>query len=60
MMNAEQAVEIIEAVGMVVDASTPETVTQIQPEPNYWWLLALAIIPVWFGWWLNRKKRSAK
>jgi len=51
-MSTEQTVRVIEAVGEVVN-NQPEA----QQEPNYWWLLSLAIIPVILGWWLNKRKQ---
>ncbi|MHA1949995.1 MAG: hypothetical protein ACW987_08990 [Candidatus Thorarchaeota archaeon] len=60
-VNTEQAVAIIEAVTTAVDAATPdEVVNVVQPavaEPNYWWSLALLLVPIWFAWWLKRKKK---
>ena len=55
-VSTEQTVEIIEAVADVIDATQPETVTQIAAEPNYWWLLSLAIVPVLLGYWLNKRR----
>jgi hypothetical protein len=54
--TAEQTVAIIDSVANAIDAATPEVVKEVQPEPNYWWLLSLAIIPVIIGWLLNRRK----
>jgi hypothetical protein len=60
-INTEQAVEIIEAVTTAVDAATPDEVVNVvqpvSPEPNYWWSLALLLVPIWFAWWLKRKKK---
>jgi hypothetical protein len=56
-VNTEQTTAIIESVAKVVDAANPDTVTQPQPEPNYWWALSLVIIPVVLGWWLNKRKK---
>ena len=54
-VSTEQTVEIIEAVGDAINAASPEVV-QIQPEPNYWWLLLIAVVPVLLGLWIKRKK----
>jgi p-aminobenzoyl-glutamate transporter AbgT len=56
-VNTEQAVKIIDAVGDVIDKAQPDTVTQVQPDPNYWWLLLIGIVPVVLGWWLTKRKK---
>ncbi len=56
-VNTEQAVAIIDAVADAVDAAQPDVVQQVQSEPNYWWLLSLAVIPVFLGYWLNNRKK---
>ena len=48
----EQTVAIIEAVGEATRVAPP-----VEPKPNYWWLLAIAIIPVIIGAWLTRGKK---
>jgi ABC-type polysaccharide/polyol phosphate export permease len=50
-VSAEQTVAIIEAVG--------EAVKQPDPEPtNYWWLLIIAVIPVFIGAYFGRRNES--
>ena len=50
-INTEQAVEIIDAVTGVIDATKPDevvNVVQTSPaaDPNYLWLLIIAVAPV--------------
>ena len=59
-VSTEQTVAIIESVADAIDAATPDTVTTVIPEPNYWWALSLVILPVMLGYWLNhRRKRKS-
>jgi hypothetical protein len=54
-VSTEQTVAIIEAVG---DAIQPNPVVmQAEPNMNYWWLLSLAVIPVFLTYWLNKRKK---
>ncbi len=59
-VNTEQTTAIIESVAKVVDAANPDIVQQVQPEPNYWWALLLAVFPILLGWFLNNKKGKNK
>ena len=46
----EQSIQIIEA--------TADAIAKVQPEPeptNYWWMLAIAIVPVVIGLLWRRK-----
>jgi hypothetical protein len=45
-INTAQAVEIIEAVTATVDAATPDKVILPPADPNYWWLMWIALAPV--------------
>jgi hypothetical protein len=51
-VSTEQTVRIIEAVGDVVKPNM-----QAEPNMNYWWLLSLAVIPVFLTYWLNKRKK---
>jgi hypothetical protein len=61
-VSTEQTTAIIDSITELVDAAQPdEVVNVVQPiasEPNYWWLLSLAILPVLLGWWLNKRKKK--
>lgn len=35
----------------------PDVTVTIKDEPNYWWMLALAIIPVFIGGYMNKRKK---
>ena len=56
-VSTEQTTAIIESVAKVIDAVQPDTVTNIQPDPNYWWLLILAVVPILLGFILNKRKK---
>lgn len=53
-VSTEQTVRIIEAVGDAI----PDPVMQAAPNMNFWPLLALGLIPVWFGWWLHNRGKN--
>jgi hypothetical protein len=59
-VSTEQTTAIIDSITELVDAAQPdEVVNVVQPaiaEPNYWWSLVLLLIPIWFTWWLRKKK----
>ena len=54
----EQAVQIIDSVSNAM--AQPDPVIQIiQPDPNYWWLALIAILPVIAGGiHLGRKRKK--
>ena len=60
MAEQKQATEIIDSVTRLVDAVQPDTINQVQPEPNYWWLLLIGVVPVVVGWLLHREWRKRK
>jgi hypothetical protein len=45
-VNTEQTTAIIESVAKVVEASNPETTVVPAAEPNYWWMMWIAVLPV--------------
>ncbi len=64
-VNTEQAIEIFNAGAEAVTSvsntmNQPDPIIQIiQPDPNYWWLALIAVLPVIAGgvhW--NRKRKK--
>lgn len=58
-VSTEQTVAIIDSVANALNTKAPVTKVIIEtPDPNYWWLLSLGVIPVVLGWWLNKKRKK--
>jgi len=58
-LSTEQTTEILDSVTGLVTAVNHETTNLVaEPNMNFWHLLWLAIIPVFLGWWLNRKGKK--
>jgi len=57
LVSTEQTTAILNSAAKLVEASNPDVIMKAEPNMNYWWLLAIAVVPVWFGWWLKRKKK---
>jgi hypothetical protein len=53
-VSTEQVAIIIEETSDAIAKNKMEA----QPNMNFWPLLLLAIIPVWFGWWLNNRRKK--
>lgn len=56
-ISTEQTTEIIDSVTELVDAVNTEPVMRAEPNMNFWPLLALAVIPVLLGYWLNNRRK---
>ena len=55
-VSTEQTVAIIEAVGDAIPEAAP--VMRSEPNMNFWPLLLIAVMPVWLGWWLNKRRKK--
>lgn len=54
LLTTEQAVSLIDAVGDAI----PDPVMRAEPNMAFWPLLLIAIVPVWLGWWLNKRRKK--
>lgn len=59
-VSTEQTVKIIESVAEAIKPTETPIIQVVQPDPNYWWLLSLAIIPVLLTFFLQRRKTLSK
>ena len=53
-VSTEQTAIIIDSTARAIAQNKMEA----QPNMNFWPLLLLGIIPAWFTWWLNNRRKK--
>ena len=59
-VSTEQAIEIFNAGAEAIKPVADPVINIIQPDPNYWWLALIAVLPVIAGGVHLGRKRKKK